>query len=201
VNKFKVGDLVEVFYNDNDTDEWVGHQGKITSTSYVNDPKYPYGIEGCSTHFGEHEIKLVNNKAKHPKKLKVGDRVEVISAIANEDSEVVGKIGTIYKINSDRPNYPYWVDNMPTDNWSFAASQLKLIRSKSSQVNKLSKGEKNMSKFYRVKKDSPAWLAGAVLALDEDNETYAAISDLWDSFEEDYPTDYVENAAIVEHNS
>lgn len=56
-----------------------------------------------------------------------------------------------------------------------------------------------MSKFYRVKQDTPQWEEGAILKRN-DETGYSAISDLWDTFTEKYPKDYYETEAIIENN-
>jgi hypothetical protein len=71
--------------------------------------------------------------------------------------------------------------------WSFRTENLELIK------------ESNMSKFYRVIKDLPAWDAGAILKKNE-NENYKTISDLWDTEASEKCTDYYESAKIVENS-
>lgn len=57
-----------------------------------------------------------------------------------------------------------------------------------------------MSKrYYRVIKDTPAWTVGAILENEKPGE-YTAISDLWNTFEESYPEDYLEVGKIVENS-
>lgn len=67
---------------------------------------------------------------------------------------------------------------------------------------KSSKETKKMTtKYYRVKKDLPAWNAGAILKLDSCDNTYVSINDLWDSTAVEKVEDSVcEHAGIVENS-
>lgn len=58
---FKVGDEVEVVYNDNGSDDYVGDTGKIADVRKHD--KYPYRIANQSTWFSAEELKLVRSKS------------------------------------------------------------------------------------------------------------------------------------------
>lgn len=61
-------------------------------------------------------------------------------------------------------------------------------------VNIKNNENKNMEKFYRVKKDTPAWLAGAIIK--HDGQDYKSVNDL---FDQEWTSDkYYECFTVVE---
>lgn len=97
-------------------------------------------------------------------KFKVGDRVKIIRDVSGNYTQFVGVVTTIEAVTSTGYSLK---DVLGGENW--VDKELELIKENS-----------NMSKFYRVKKDTPAWEAGAILKHDSD-KSYSPISDLWNT--------------------
>lgn len=55
-NIFKIGDQVEIVYNDNGSDSYVGHVGNIRHID--NEETHPYAISGCPMTWAAEEIRL-----------------------------------------------------------------------------------------------------------------------------------------------
>ncbi len=55
--KFKVGDKIRCFHNDNGDGRYVGKVGKITDVD-KEDTNYPYSVSFSSNCFGDHELEL-----------------------------------------------------------------------------------------------------------------------------------------------
>lgn len=104
---------------------------------------------------------------------KVGDKFKVVGNIpCNKGLE--GKIGTVVKVFSTtyKQYEVLWEESGGvSENWT-DEGDMELISNK--------KEEKNMAKFYRVKKETPAWEAGAVVSNEKDSAKYKTINDLWD---------------------
>lgn len=57
---------------------------------------------------------------------------------------------------------------------------------------------KTMEKFYRVVKDTPVWLKGAIVRKGDDSDQYSAVNDIWNSEETPELTKYLDNRSITE---
>lgn len=63
MHKFKVGDAVRCFYNDDGSNQYVGYEGVITDIdnySYEG-RRYPYEVNFSNSNFGEHELELIKD--------------------------------------------------------------------------------------------------------------------------------------------
>lgn len=124
-------------------------------------------------------------------KFKVGDRVKIVSEISGSLTDEIGKTTSIESVDSYGG---YHLKGISGGGWQDCELEL------------VTKKENKMGKYYRVQKDTPGWLAGAIIQQlepsdsNDKNPDYRAISDLWEPFEEGYPTDYVELADIVENS-
>lgn len=135
---------------------------------------------------------------------KVGDRVEILahnrfsSSGTREfmDEGSVGRIGFVCEVNTD-PNddspYVIWgnVNQCGGYYGHYGGDELALIPDIADCVNekaaiKVTKEQKTMDKFYRVKKDNHQVMAGAVIG-NGGGTTYSPISPLWNVIEDVTP--------------
>lgn len=91
----------------------------------------------------------------------------------------------------------YQLDDNGT--WSFSSKWLTKYDKVGEEQKAKGETMSSSERFYRVKKDLPAWAAGAIVKRSGDGD-YEAISDLWETFEEGYPHEYVEKKEIVENS-
>lgn len=100
--KFKVGDRVRCFYNDNGMNQYVGQEGKVTVIGRSGNPqRYPYSVDFANACFGDHELELINgnNSISMDKHYRLKKDLPGITAGA-----VLKKFGSVYEPINDLYN-------------------------------------------------------------------------------------------------
>ncbi len=99
--KFKVGEHIVCFYNDNGSGNYIGQHGVVTAIE--DSEKYPYKTDFCSAGLGDHEVKKFV-----PNKFKVGDRIRNVSQKPPLIGGNRGKLGKVVEVNgSDHYSIKY----------------------------------------------------------------------------------------------